>query len=330
MKKTAVCSLTAIIMSAVLAGCGMESAITIDKETDKEEYDKVIAYSAEMLMKHSYNLVDDLTYVAIPNSEKPNSLIGDENSSESSQNAFNDVSIAQESSTQEALVQESAQEPPADDSGSNEAQNAESTEPTADTGEASSAPVPDATEQASVQVETPDNQDESVTAASDDAGAELSTEAPDETEELNTPDESLMDIQKALSKELGGLNLMYNGYSVVNAYPSMLAQGGIVAAKGEKVLVINFTLVNSTGSPVNLDILDRGIYFKVLLNGKTMKYAEVTMLPDDLRGYSGNVKAGSEQNVVLLETLKESETANIKTLGLEITSGQEHYDVTLQ
>ncbi|WP_026507244.1 hypothetical protein [Butyrivibrio sp. MC2013] len=316
--------------SLVLSACSLGDSIPISKEENEDEYKQVTAYASEMLMKYSYNLVDDLTYVEIKNSEKAVAA----SPSTSQGNAFAGISISkgEDEPVDEPVIEPEAEpllpDTPVIDDNSNAGE---------DSGDETSAPETEPSEDDNgydnpVIAETPaDN--------STDASGEGENETPiegndnediDTHEVTNEPQDTLMDIQQALQNELGGLKLVYNGNSKLSAYPSMFAQGAVVAGDNEKILVLNFTLANQTGQDIDLDILSHGMRFRVFVNGKQMKYAEVTMLSDDLRGFKGVVAAGSEQNVVLLEKLPQQDVSNINSISLEIAGKGFSHTVALE
>ena len=48
-----------LTVSMIMSACATDDAIPISKEENREEYDQVTTYAAELLMKYSYNIVDE-------------------------------------------------------------------------------------------------------------------------------------------------------------------------------------------------------------------------------------------------------------------------------
>ncbi len=328
-----------LTVSMIMSACATDDAIPISKEENREEYDQVTTYAAELLMKYSYNIVDDLTYVAIKNSEKGEKF--EEKKSSSSSNAFAGMAI-DEDTDQNIDVANSG----SDDQTFTDGQNTDNGNIDDQSGNGDTSAVTDDTSG------NGNSSDKSLTGASDDTsgtdGSDVTetdgtdvegqdnggTEGQNEngqTQQASSQDAVVADDELSdLDSELGGLKLSFNGYSVMNAYPSMNAQGGVTAKDGEKVLVLNFVLSNPTSSSISLNILNRNATFKVAVNGNNVGYTKVTMLMNDLSSYVGTVSAGSEEQLVLLVIVPSAQASSISNIAVTFDINGKSYTVRLE
>ena len=318
-KLTKLIAIAVMFTSAMtMSACATDDTIPISKEDNKEEYDLITTFAAELLMKYSYNVVDDLTYVAIKNSEKAE---GSEEITTVS-NAFAGMAIDTgdtEQSTEVATTDTDNLEQI--DTNSQESGDDNSSDPNSST-------------------EISEGSGDDITAGSNDGeGSETgttdgseTTEQDDNQDQNETTQETIVanDDLTDLDSELGGLKLAFNGYSVMNSYPSMNVQGAVTAKDGEKVLVLNFVLSNPTSSEISLNILNRNATFKVSVNGSNVGYTKVTMLTNDLSSYVGSVPAGSEEQLVLLVVIPSSQASSISDIAVTISINGNSYTVKLE
>lgn len=141
---------------------------------------------------------------------------------------------------------------------------------------------------------------------------------------------TLAEQQENIQSMLGGLGLDYNGYSVMNDYPGEDAQGAVAADSGNKLLVLNFTVSNTSNKEITVDMTKKRVSFLISVNGKKQGYTLVSMLQDDLSTYQGKISAGGSQDLVLLLQLPESTAKEIKTLGITMKSGDESVTASLE
>lgn len=313
-------------VSLFISACATDDTIPISKEENKEEYDQVTTYAAELLMKYSYNVVDDLTYVAIKNSDK--GPYYDEKKTLDTTNAFADMAIeAGEGQTTEVV----------------DAGNTEADDPDTDNIDQTGSDI-DVTESGDDNIvagieddntDTDSSTDVSIDVSGDqgnDDGSDKETDQDDSGSDLQNTVETVAadDDLSDLDSELGGLKLSFNGYSVMNAYPSSSAQGGVVAGDGEKILVLNFGLSNPTSSAISLNILNRNATFKVSVNGQNVGYTKVTMLINDLSSYVGTVSSGSEEQLVLLVVIPSSQASSISDITVTAAINGKTYTIKLE
>lgn len=313
-------------VSLFISACATDDTIPISKEENKEEYDQVTTYAAELLMKYSYNVVDDLTYVAIKNSDK--GPYYDEKKTVDTTNAFADMAIeAGEGQTTEVV-----------DAGNTEADdpdtdNIDQTGSDIDVSESGDDNIVAGIEDDNTDTDSSTDVSIDVSGGQgNDDGSDKETDKDDSGSDLQNTVETVAadDDLSDLDSELGGLKLSFNGYSVMNAYPSSSAQGGVVAGDGEKILVLNFGLSNPTSSAISLNILNRNATFKVSVNGQNVGYTKVTMLINDLSSYVGTVSSGSEEQLVLLVVIPSSQASSISDITVTAAINGKTYTIKLE
>lgn len=332
-----------LTVAMIMSACATDDTIPISKEENREEYDQITTYAAELLMKYSYNIVDDLTYVVIKNSEKGEKFNDDK---KTYVNAFEGMAIDEntEGTTDQGIdVADSGNDGHDQtgtggqdtDNGSGDDQSV-NTDPSAgddSSGNGSTSAEPDtgaSTDSSGTDGTNGDGTDGTDTTGNDGTD---STGQDDNGQDQQSPSQDTVvadDNLSDLDSELGGLKLAFNGYSVMNAYPSMSAQGGVTAKDGEKVLVLNFVLSNPTSSAISLNILNRNATFKVAVNGNNVGYTKVTMLTNDLSSYVGTVSAGSEEQLVLLVLVPSSQASSINNIAVTFDINGKTYTVKLE
>jgi|GEM_PF-1234815 len=329
--------LTATLIACSLNGCATDSTISIDKDKDEETYNQVTAYASQLLMKYSYNLVDNLTYVELKNSDKVASALSDSEA----ENAFSSIAISSATNTDSSSSNSSEESNAGDSSDSStdgqiDSSNTDnSTENDTTANESNSSSSGKSSDESANTGTSSDEADTSNAGSSNDSASSESSNDSDSKKEstsgdTNNTDTSLMDIQTALSSELNGLKLAYNGYSIRAAYPNMYAQGAVTASDGKKILLLDFALANTTSSDITLNILNKNATFKTYINGSSIGYSKVTMLMDDLSSYAGSVSAGSDEEVVLLFEVDEDIASSIESISLEISINGNSYSVALE
>lgn len=120
---------------------------------------------------------------------------------------------------------------------------------------------------------------------------------------------------------ISGLDIQPGGYEVTNAYPSNGSELGMSmqAVKGYKLLVYKLNVTNTSGSDVELNMMDSGASYKGIVNDSVRMNVQVTALLDAFNTYHGTILAGSTQELVLISQINESDTQNISSVKLNIT-----------
>lgn len=101
-----------------------------------------------------------------------------------------------------------------------------------------------------------------------------------------------------------GVLINYTGSALLDSYPDSSSDEApyfaLDAATGKKLLVMTFSLQNTTGEEKNLDVNAIAPRCVVRINDTERTHVISTMLLDDLSTFKGNLAAGEEIPLVLL------------------------------
>jgi hypothetical protein len=200
------------------------------------------------------------------------------------------------------------------------AENSDEADTADSSDEADSSEEADASDSASTEESVPDASLEDLESLADQPTEEtLPTDDSSEGESLTTQtDETVDGMRQEISK---GMFLTYSGYSVVGSYADERDVFSITATKGNKLLVLNFKLINTSGMDVSVDMVKANPHFQIILNGTNVGYTNVTMLDNDLSSFAGTIPAGAKQNMVLIKQMNQDKVKTVDTLGLIGTLG---------
>lgn len=126
---------------------------------------------------------------------------------------------------------------------------------------------------------------------------------------------------------LNGINLSFNGTSTVNSYPEGNNDAfSVDAGNGKELVVVSFSMSNSSGDAVSIDMFDNSAKFELVLPDGSVETNCPTLLMDDLSVYRNTLAAGSSENVVILfevnsGTQLSGASLNVKAQGMEGTFG---------
>lgn len=100
-----------------------------------------------------------------------------------------------------------------------------------------------------------------------------------------------------------GVAVIYTGSQILDSYPAGEEADpyfALDASTGKKLLVLMFTVQNTTGEEKSLDVFAAAPRCMVQINGTERTHVISTMLLDDLSTYVGSLQAGEEISLVLL------------------------------
>ncbi|MBO4808295.1 MAG: hypothetical protein J5537_04575 [Lachnospiraceae bacterium] len=122
---------------------------------------------------------------------------------------------------------------------------------------------------------------------------------------------------------LDGFTVRYTGYEVhPDAYPEA-GEGmyfSVPAATGKDLLILNFDVANVSGSDQHLDMFGKNVAFLVTVNGDMTKFAEQSLLLNDLATYNDTIPAGQSETLVLIVQIDEDLSSNITSVGVSMQS----------
>lgn len=103
----------------------------------------------------------------------------------------------------------------------------------------------------------------------------------------------------------------------------------ITPSVGKKLLVLKFSLNNTTGQERYVDLLSAGCVSKITVNGDYTRRALTTMLPNDLSTYTETIAAESSREVVLLIEVEEDRVENLSSIVLNLKNESKTYTIQL-
>jgi len=130
-----------------------------------------------------------------------------------------------------------------------------------------------------------------------------------------------------------GVKITYQGREICDSYPEngeMDSFFTLDATEGRKLLVLNFSLENTTQSNVPVDILGQNVIMRVTMNEKLTRNVLVTMLEEDFSTYRGEIPAGQSVDVVLLVEVEDDMAGSLSALQLGIKKNGETCTILLQ
>ena len=122
---------------------------------------------------------------------------------------------------------------------------------------------------------------------------------------------------------LDGFSFRYAGFEI---HPDYYPESGenlyfsVPAADGKDIMVLNFVVTNTSGETMNLDMPSTNASFIVKINGEKTKFAELSLLDNDLAMCNTTLAGGESKTMVLLVQVDEDLSANITSVEVSIQS----------
>lgn len=130
-----------------------------------------------------------------------------------------------------------------------------------------------------------------------------------------------------------GVVITYMGSRILDSYPENEDDDDLFfaleASTGKKLLVLRFSLQNTTGEEKNLDIFSVAPRCTLKINDTVRTHVISTMLLDDLSTYIGSLATGEEISLVLLAEI-DNTLDTIEKLELTVSTGEESAVTLLQ
>lgn len=154
--------------------------------------------------------------------------------------------------------------------------------------------------------------------------------ADTDTIDATTPSDTMTLDELLLPDDM---ELNYNSYEIVDTYP-----GGedanpyfsLDASEGKKLLVMSFSLSNTSDTEKEVDFFSKAPRCTVIINGTIRQNALSTLLLEDFSTFIGTVKAGETVSLVLLAEVDESALAEISELSLSVKTEAGTASIPLQ
>lgn len=111
-----------------------------------------------------------------------------------------------------------------------------------------------------------------------------------------------------------GISITFLDYALHNNYPEGDAYFAMTATEGKKLLVLSFSISNSSGQDQAVDLLHAADEFRITVNGDFTRRALLTGLESDLSTFEGTVSAGESTTAVLVIEVDSSVAENITSI----------------
>lgn len=121
-----------------------------------------------------------------------------------------------------------------------------------------------------------------------------------------------------------GFEIDYKGYDISQSYPESVSEDiymGMTAAEKDKLLILHFTITNTSDTDAECNILSQKPTFRVKLNGEK-NTVQQTILEDDMISYDDTVPAGQSVPVVLISEIASDKLNDIQSLSLIVRSAE--------
>jgi hypothetical protein len=155
---------------------------------------------------------------------------------------------------------------------------------------------------------------------------EATTEETGETEDMESaPEETATegtDYNLATLFGEDGVSIKYSYNMLLDTYPSYDQDGvymEISAPEGYKLLVLKFNVENLTDESRQIDLYDKDVSYKIIVNDSKAAKQMLTILMDDLYTYQKTMEPSMFEEDVLLFQVSDEVAADIQDLKLEVT-----------
>ena len=131
----------------------------------------------------------------------------------------------------------------------------------------------------------------------------------------------------AEAMEVEGFDISYTNYELVKEYKDDYFT--MPAVEGTKLLVCKFQVTNQSGQESILNILEKQLSFRCMINKEKIVGSQLTMLLNDLSSLKETFAANETKEVLLIFQVSDSYDGNISSLQLTIKNGEEsnHYSL---
>lgn len=153
-----------------------------------------------------------------------------------------------------------------------------------------------------------------------------------ENEETSEETKKELSADANLAAELGieDVSIKYLSCEAYSTYPVENDGFSVSAAKGKKILVLYFDVVNLKDEDVNYDFNDYTFKGKVKINDGRQNPILTTMLVDDITSYIGRMSAGESIQLVATAEISEEIADSIDTVELQLSGNGNSCSVNLE
>ncbi len=125
-----------------------------------------------------------------------------------------------------------------------------------------------------------------------------------------------------------GLRVSYDGYKVMKSY-KVENYFSVDAEAGSRLVVMNFTIKNTSDKTINLDTLSTDSVFYGCFDGTNQIAEHESFGLNTLSSYEGKIKAGKSKKTMLIFQIPEDQAKNIKAESLSVKLNDTTYSVKI-
>ncbi len=119
-----------------------------------------------------------------------------------------------------------------------------------------------------------------------------------------------------------GIDVKFKDFLVTKSYPETENVAFVIkAVEGSNLIILRFTVKNTTESDIMADFSSKNIKFKGIFNGQVKSNCQITFLGNAMNTYKENIPAGESKELVLIYEVSSSSLTNISTIKLDVTNG---------
>jgi len=128
-----------------------------------------------------------------------------------------------------------------------------------------------------------------------------------------------------------GVAAAYTGYQLCSRYPDNGGAGGfsLDAVDGRQLLILKFSLTNTSGQEQAVDLLSSGTVYRITVNGNYIRRALTTILGDDMTTFVGTLPEGSSTEAVLVIEVENETADNLSSLEISLKNDSKTYTLQL-
>lgn len=152
----------------------------------------------------------------------------------------------------------------------------------------------------------------------------------DEEEILDIVDATEVDFAEVFS--IDGVEIRYNSIEVHSSYPKEENLNGfsVNAADGNSLIVMTFTIENTSEDLVVCDLFEKDFDISMKINQGNYKKISSTLLVNDFTTYMEEIPAGESREAVIVAETEEIAEEDITSCILRLTSDEANITVKLK
>lgn len=165
-------------------------------------------------------------------------------------------------------------------------------------------------------------------------GSETGMKPVDETPIVNSGGVEVTNTINSLEEALEfpeGVTVSYIGEKVCEYYPENNGDPffSLNATEGKRLLVLSFSITNSSDKEQTLNLLSLDASFRITVNGDYTRRALTTLMGNDFAIYRNTLSAGEMAEVVLVIEVEEDMAEGISSISLNVKNDTKVYTVQL-